>query len=275
MLSIQDKGRDGFAAYAVPQGGAIDRNSASLAHSILGQSTGLPIIEVTMLAPKIEFCSEASICLTGADFSWKLNGSLLSLTSVTRVVSGDVLSGGVSKDGLRGYLAIGGKIHAQNHIGSASTYPLAGLGGVSGQYLKKGDKIEWTEVTTFASTQRLRRTKIKKTFALHPGPEYHFLSDESKKLLASSSYKITQDSDRMGLRLKGVRLGCSPDKVTHSVPVVPGIMQLPPSGQPIILLRDGQTTGGYPRVGYISRYDHDSLGQLSLGSDISFNIVAD
>lgn len=271
MLSIQDMGRDGYAAYAVPQGGVMDRNSASLAHTILGQSIRLPIIEVTMFAPKIEFSSEANICLTGADFNWKLNGNPISLTSVTKVVSGDLLSGGVSKEGSRGYLAIEGMIDAQNHIGSASTYPLAGLGGVHGQYLGKGDVIEWYDVETSVSTQRLKRTKLKTTFTLHPGPEYNQLTEESKHTFTSSNFKIAQDSDRMGIRLEGPPLTCIPNKLSNSVPVVPGIIQLPPSGQPIILLRDGQTTGGYPRVGYIAEVDHDSLGQLSIGEEIQFD----
>lgn len=273
MLSIQDMGREGYAAYAVPHGGVMDRNSASIAHAILGQPSHLPILEITLIAPKIQFHSASVICLTGADFDWKINNNPISLTAGIHVAAGDVLTGGSAKRGSRGYLAVEGHIQAHLHMNSVATYPLAGLGGLNGQYLSKGDQIEWSPVDTSKSTKRLRRTKLKSVFPFHPGPEFDYLLSGSKATLISKTYKIGQDADRMGLRLQGQPLTSDPMKLMKSVPVVPGMIQLPPNGLPIILLRDCQTTGGYPRIGYIPQDEHNALGQLCVGDCIQFQMM--
>lgn len=270
MLSIQDMGRSGLAYFAIPSGGVMDRRAAALANAILGQEESLPLLEVSMMAPTIEFLSSAVICMTGADFGWMLNGKVIKLTQALVVAPGDVLSGDRAMHGFRGYIGIQGQLVGQRHWGSISTYPLAKLGGLDGQYLSTGSTINWDPIVPKRARKSLGQTEIKQTFVLHPGPEMDRMDKGSRSRLFERGFRISAASNRMGIRLEGEVLHCQPTQLSKSVAVVPGMIQLPPSGQAIIILRDGQTTGGYPRIGYIPQAEHDALGQVSIGSEVRF-----
>ncbi|GLR18022.1 5-oxoprolinase subunit C family protein [Portibacter lacus] len=263
MTSIQGVGRKGLAYYAIPPSGAMDENAAQVALLLLGKNEEDPVLEFTSLAPEIKFHESTQIVITGADFNWKINNQSISLNTVMSVHNGDVLKGSFAKKGLRGYLAIKGKLDIGRVYHSYSTYANAKLGGFHGRFLKKGDVLYWSD----------DELDMDQVVPFYQGPEYAFLSDTAKDLLVSTVYKISPDTNRMGMRLVGERLESTSYQLENSVPVLPGFIQLPPNGQPIILLQDGQTTGGYPRIAYIKPAFLSKLNQFPLGSTIQLKKI--
>lgn len=267
MTSIQDMGRKGLAYYAIPASGVMDKNAARIALLLLNKSEGSPIIECTSLAPQVRFNDPTQIAITGADFNWKVNDKVISRNTVIGINKGDILKGQFTKDGLRGYLAINGDLRIAKMYNSYSTYVNAKMGGFYGRLLKKGDIIEWRE----PETDPLNNSII----PIRKGPEFHLLSELSRYLLVSEAYKIGADSNRMGIRLIGPKLECSTYQLEYSLPVLPGFLQLPPSGLPIIVLQDGQTSGGYPRIAYIQDRHISGLNQIPLGGELRFELDTD
>ncbi|MFD1314372.1 5-oxoprolinase subunit C family protein [Namhaeicola litoreus] len=259
MTSIQDFGRKGLAYYAIPNSGVMDQNAAKIALLLLHKKEDSPLIECTSIAPQIKFNGATRISLTGADFNWQINGRAVSLNQVLQIQKGDVLKGQSAKEKLRGYIAFSGDLILHKIYQSYSTYTNAKLGGFDGRLLKKGDEIEWIEKIGF-----------EKVIPIKKGPEFDFLSDKAKVELTSNSYVIGADSNRMGIRLKGEKLESSSYQLENSAPVLPGFIQLPPSGLPIIILQDGQTTGGYPRIAYVPQDQLSNLNQVPIGVGIKF-----
>jgi antagonist of KipI len=265
MTSIQDLGRKGLAYFAIPTSGVMDKNAARVALLILHKNENSPLLECTSSAPEIKFNDETRIVITGADFNWKLNNDPINRNSILSVKKNDILKGNFSKDGLRGYIALGGDLEIEKVYDSFSTYTNAKLGGFQGRLLRKGDILKWKNTNFVFSKNKI--IPIKK------GPEFNLLSEESMELLTSNIYKIGIDSNRMGVRLEGKKLNNTNFQLENSVPVLPGFIQLPPSGLPIIVLQDGQTTGGYPRIAYIQNKYLSELNQIPLGGGFQFQLV--
>jgi antagonist of KipI len=265
MTSIQDLGRKGLAYFAIPTSGVMDKNAARVALLILHKNENSPLLECTSSAPEIKFNDETRIVITGADFNWKLNNDPINRNSILSVKKNDILKGNFSKDGLRGYIALGGDLEIEKVYDSFSTYTNAKLGGFQGRLLRKGDILKWKNTNFVFSKNKI--IPIKK------GPEFNLLSEESMELLTSNIYKIGIDSNRMGVRLEGKKLNNTNFQLENSVPVLPGFIQLPPSGLPIIVLQDGQTTGGYPRIAYIQDQYLSELNQIPLGGGFQFQLV--
>ncbi|MEM6967670.1 MAG: biotin-dependent carboxyltransferase family protein [Bacteroidota bacterium] len=266
MTSIQDLGRKGLAYFAIPASGAMDQNAAKIANLLLGKNENSPLLECTSTAPHIIFRDPCNIILTGADFDWKINDAPVPRYVILTLKKNDVLRGKFAKDGLRGYLALEGTLEIPQVYHSFSTYTNAKLGGYAGRLLQKGDIIKWRSPDFDFS---------KNIIPILPGPEYDYLTDAEKRKLTNTTFTIGADSSRMGLRLAGEQLESTAYQLENSVPVLPGFIQLPPSGQPIIILQDGQTTGGYPRIAYIRDRYLSRLNQISLGREIRFKWADD
>lgn len=262
LTSIQDMGRKGFAYYAIPASGVMDKNAAKIALLLLHLSEETPLIECTSIAPHIKFDASTQIAITGADFGWTINDNSIQRNMVLDIQAGDILKGRYAKDGFRGYIAIKGSVEIEAIYHSFSTYSNANMGGFEGRFLKKGDKITWKARKKIALKNPI--IPIKK------GPEFHFLTDNSIKILTNTPYKISIDSNRMGMRLQGKVLESSNSQLEYSLPVLPGFMQLPPSGLPIIVLQDGQVSGGYPRIAYIQERHLSLLNQIPIGHSMQF-----
>ncbi len=262
LCSIQDMGRKGLAYYAIPPSGVMDRTAAKIALLLLNKSPDEPLIECTSIAPRIAFHDDAQIAISGADFKWTLNGQPVARNSLLNVKAGDILGGKMATDGLRAYIAVKGRLKVDEVYGSHATYVNAGFGGFKGRLLMKGDIIEWEDIETGFSGRNI--------IPVRQGPEYEYLSEKSKKQFTDTNYTLGQDSNRMGLRLLGNRLESSSYQLAYSSPVLPGFIQLPPSGLPIIILQDGQTSGGYPRIAYIRENDLSALNQIPLKSSVQF-----
>ncbi len=273
LTTLQDNGRIGYAHYAVPRSGVMNPYAAQKAQQLVGNNLDWPILECTLKGPTLKFESATSIALTGGDMRWKLNGESIERDTTIKVQVNDLLSSGFTKDQPRSYLAIMGQIETTYHYNSCSTYRPAKLGHNHGQPLAKGDLINWKA----ANTQGVPKPQVvaettTNNISIHKGPEYNLLSEKSMHLLISEPYKIGPDSNRMGARLIGPELNSA--SIKNSVPVLPGFIQLTPSGQPIIILQDGQTTGGYPRIAYIKPKDLSALNRIPIGQPFRFHLVS-
>lgn len=262
MTSIQDLGRKGLAYYAIPRSGVMDVNAAKIALLLLNLSEDSSLIECTSIAPHICFHAATQIALTGADFHWTLNGGKVQRNMVIPIEQGDLLKGKFAKEGLRGYIAISGKLQLEKVYGSYSTYANAQIGGFQGRLLKKGDFLQWQPIPHYDSDKIL--------IPIHKGPEFDFLTEASQSALTSNPYKVGADSNRMGIRLQGAKLEAKTYQLEHSLPVLSGFVQLPPSGLPMVILQDGQTSGGYPRIAYVPERYLGSLNQVRLGGEFWF-----
>lgn len=264
LTTIQDMGRQGLAYYAIPPSGAMDRNAARIALLLLNLPEDAPLIECTSIAPTIKFHDAAQIAISGGDFQWALNGSPVALHTVIDVQAGDTLSGKMATDGFRAYIAINGVLQLDKVYNSYATYLNAGIGGYQGRMLKKGDLIEWEGPQDHSYDTN--------SIPILPGPEFSLLSETAQQQLRDITYTIGSDSNRMGLRLRGAQLQCSSYQLEHSLPVLPGFIQLPPSGLPIVILQDGQISGGYPRIAYLRERHLAGLNQIPLGGEVRFGL---
>lgn len=267
LTTVQDLGRKGLNFYAIPGSGAMDPRAAQLALLLLAQEPDGAVIECTAMAPTLLFHDPVRIVLTGADFHWQVNGKPVPLNTVLNLQTGDQLSGKQGREGFRGYIALEGILQLDAVYGSVSTYLNAGWGGKEGRPLRKGDHLEW--LPPAQEDGEIVRIPLQK------GPEFHWLSPASQTALFQNEYRIGTDSNRMGVRLEGPALTSEKYQLEHSRPVLPGFVQLPPGGVPIVVLQDGQTTGGYPRIAYIRERDLGRFNQLGLKEGFVFGIAGD
>lgn len=271
---LQDRGRVGLAYYAIPRSGPLDPRSAELAGALLGNATGSPVIECHFVPPELRFESATTICLTGANMRWRIDGSRVRQNETISVAPGDVLSGSPAEGACRAYLAIQGEIQTEHAYGSAACYPLARFGGNLGAPFAAGDTLHWRDPSTPASSIRLdlEAPHLPVKIRLTPGPEYDWLTPESRGAIITDAFRITPQSNRMGARLAGPSLSIGGRVLVESVPVLPGIVQLLPSGQCVVVLADGQTTGGYPRIGYVSPDELARFNQWPLDRDLQWDV---
>lgn len=266
--SVQDFGRIGYQKYGVPVSGVMDRQSASFANAILGNSKTLPVLEITMQGPKLLFEDATQICIVGADMSPKLNGVEVENNKAYIVASGDILSFGKLKKGFRAYLAVLGGVKAERVMNSYSMY-----NGITSVFkLSKNDSL--TTITKVAIKEKhhavikVNPDYLNDVMEVFKGPEFDRLSNEQKSLLINQKFTISKDNNRMAYQLN------EPLK-NHLKPIItslvlPGTVQLTPSGKLIILMRDCQTTGGYPRVLQLKESSINLLSQKFTGATINF-----
>ncbi|WBL26870.1 biotin-dependent carboxyltransferase family protein [Zunongwangia sp. HGR-M22] len=269
--SIQDYGRFGNMKYGVPASGVMDRYAARTANLMLRNDANDAVLEITMMGPKLEFTAATKIVISGAFLSPKLNDNELENNTVIEISNGDILSFGRRLSGCRAYVAISGGFATEEILGSKSWYE-----GISEhQKLQKGMEIPFTEdalskIETFAALKfddkYLRSSKIE----VYKGPEFDFLSEEQKSQLEASEFSIDQNNSRMAIQLQE-ELSNELDPIITG-PVIPGTVQLTPSGKLIVLMRDCQTTGGYPRVLQLTSEGIRTIAQKLTNEKIKFLI---
>lgn len=276
MTVLQDQGRTGLAYFAITSGGPMDATAASIANTILGNDSNAPIIECHFVPPIIRFDSDATICLTGANMSWRLDGAKIGRNRTVEVAAGSTLSGSPATDQCRAYIAIRGEIETERNFGSASCYIPARFGGNGGKPFAVGDQLNWIKPSDPVFPIRIdlqRKTSADTPFDLQPGPEFDWLDNRSQHAIRSATFSISPESDRMGARLNGPAMSTGGRTLSDSVPLLPGMIQLTPAGQCIVVLQDGQTTGGYPRIGYLSPKTVERINQTPVGSPFQFEIA--
>ena len=265
--TIQDEGRLGFAKMGVPQAGAMDAYAAKQASILLNHYKQEAVIEITYGQGKFEFTSNTLIALTGADFSPKLNLKPIQMNGVYAVQKGDVLTFGERKYGARVYLGVQGGIQSDVVLNSKSYFP-----GITLEKLNKGELIHYNSIKG-AVPKSLSKVKLfqehftESDLVCYPGPEFERLNSLQKQRLFKA-FRVSEDNNRVGYRLNEAIANDLPPILTSAV--LPGTVQLTPSGKLIVLMRDCQVTGGYPRVLQLSDYAVSRLSQKIAGDEIRF-----
>jgi len=270
--TIQDLGRLGFQEFGVPISGVMDRYSATLANSILGNPSGVAVLESVVVGPHLKFGHETAICLSGADMSAKLNDLEIKTNAVYRVHKGDTLKFGTCNYGCRSYLAVLGGFQTETQMGSRSMYK-----GVTASYkLNKDDVLPISKISNYAGNS-LSSVKIDKNhfevceLEVFKGPEFEKLEVIEQQKLYNTRFSVSAASNRMAYQFDETLDNSLKDIITSLV--LPGSVQLTPSGKLIILMRDCQTTGGYPRVLQLSEKSINGLAQQFISSKITFKHI--
>ena len=270
--TIQDFGRAGFQNYGVPYSGVMDRKAAAFANAIIGNIKDLPVLEITMQGPKLQFESSTLICISGASLAPKLNSKSISNNKCVLVRKGDVLSFGRLIKGFRAYLAISGGFNTQKVMQSFSMYQSI----TTKSRLEKGDVLEISTENRFTKNQ-YASIKVNidyfdlKAIEVLKGPEFDALTKPQKEFLLNQEFTISKNNNRMAYQLNETLENSLKPIITS--PVIPGTIQLTPSGKLIILMRDCQTTGGYPRILQLKEAAINVLAQKFTGQAISFSLV--
>ncbi len=269
--SVQDKGRMGYRSLGVPVSGAMDAFSARLANRLLGNPEDNAVLEVMLQGPVLEFTQATRICLTGATFQATLNEEPITLIHEVSVKNGDVLRFGTATSGVFGYMAVTGGIQSEKVLNSRSLYE----GVTSRGKITKEDiiPIANTEIQSEKFASVAIRTEDPETNALtvYKGPEFDSLPEDIQAKIETISFSITPDGNRMAYILDSEISLSVPGILT--APVQPGTVQLTPSGKIIVLMRDGQTTGGYARILQLSDKSINRLSQGRAGDEILFSLI--
>lgn len=271
--TLQDAGRPGYRHLGIPGSGAADRLSFALANWMVGNDWNTPALECTLGGLHIRFQRTTVIAIAGAEMWAQINGQNVNNFSSVPVQKGDILTLSFARLGCRAYVAVAGGLSGEQFLGSVSTYRQAKLGGMEGRALKNGDQLPLRDT---ALTRRTIPVGYRPLLSNHivlrarPGAEFADLTAASQRHLFISPFHATSETDRMGSRLKGDRIDMTNPTGMTSGPMLPGTLQVPLDGQPILALVDGHCTGGYARTLQVIRADLWLLGQIAPGARISF-----
>lgn len=268
--TIQDLGRKGYRSFGIPISGAMDKYSAILANKLLNNEEGLPVMEISIKGPKLFFEDETLFVITGANMSPLLNDMPIQVNSVYAVKTGDVLSFGDLIYGSRAYLGVRGGFKTETVYNSYSYYPEI----TKTAKITKGDRLQ---IANYSAESEISLSKIK-TDKIHftsqkievtKGPGYHYLTKKQKDYIFSKKFEIDVLNNRMGYQLKNTIYNAKKSEIITSA-VIPGTVQLTPSGKLIILMRDCQTTGGYYRILQLTDMAINQLAQKKAGDSFKF-----
>lgn len=277
FTTVQDIGRFGFLDRGVPPSGALDSFASRVANLLVGNPEEMAVLEITVTGPVLEAMAEADIAIAGAEMGMSVNGSPVLSWQTIRVKAGDRIRISHAESGCRAYLAVSGGFDVPLVMGSRSTFVRAGFGGMSGRALVKGDILKRVPGNLLKHPRKLPGRFIPQyptevILRAIPGPEESF--KQSLPVFFSTTYQISPESDRMGYRLLGAPVKHDPGmpKSILTEAVVPGNVQIPEDGNPIILLVE-QTTGGYSRIATVITADIDKVAQAIPGSRVKFEPV--
>lgn len=276
LTTVQDAGRWGFQSRGVPVAGPMDPVSHRLANALVGNSRDAALLEVTLVGPELEFEDERLVAVAGADFDLSLDGRLVPSHAPFTVAAGSHLRFGARRLGARAYLAVSGGITVAPTLGSRSTHLVSVMGGVGGRALAAGDRVPLGDPARPQGMALAPQDAVvalpdrHATVRVLSGPQVEYFAPGALDVLQSAPYVVLQSSDRMGFRLEGPRLTHTrgADIISDATPL--GVLQVPASGQPILLMADRQTTGGYPKIATVIAADMTIAGQLGPADTIAF-----
>jgi antagonist of KipI len=297
LTTVQDLGRPGYQHLGVVVSGAMDAVALRVANLLVGNPETAAGLEITLLGPTLRFGADNLIALTGADLSPTINGQPVPTHRLVAVRAGTVLAFGAARAGCRAYLAVAGGLTVPPVLGSRSTYLRASLGGWHGRALQAGDELPtgtlspaaqqlWQLLVSVGLSAPWVAARWRPSPALCPtpqtqplvravrGPEYEQFDEASQRAFWRAPFAITPAADRMGYRLQGPVLQRAIATELLSSAVTFGTVQVPPGGQPIVLLADAQTTGGYPRLAQVITADFSVLAQARPGQALRFQEVS-
>ncbi|GAA4970274.1 biotin-dependent carboxyltransferase family protein [Algibacter aquimarinus] len=271
--TIQDIGRFGYQEYGVPYSGVMDLNATTLVNMLLGNDKNDSVVEMTMTGAKLQFSIKTAIVISGADMSPMINGNSIQLNKIVAINPNDILSFGKLNTGFRSYLGVLGGFNTETVMHSKSMYKSI----TKSFMLAANDKLQITEVL---SNHNKKHASIRfdtsyvssKDLVVFKGPEFDMLSNEQQKALFNKSYTISKNNNRMAYQIEEVVQNNLKPIITSAV--LPGTVQLTPSGKLIVLMRDCQTTGGYPRVLQLEKSSISILAQKFTSKTIQFKLKA-
>jgi antagonist of KipI len=275
FTTVQDLGRPNAISAGVPPGGAMDRFAHRAANLLVGNAEGDAGLECTLNGPTLVAARSCLVAIAGADFDPRVNGQPVPGWTGIFLGVGDRLTFGVRRSGGRAYIALAGGVAGDRWLGSLSTYLLAARGGMHGRNLKAGDEIGVARetggpvVSGRQLPERLRPRYADHTLLVVAGPHIKRLDAQSRSLLFGGGFKVSREADRMGYRLDGPKLATSGDELL-SFGLTAGAVQVPRGGQPILLMADHQTAGGYPVVATVVNASMPVAAQLIPGDDLQF-----
>lgn len=284
MNSVQDLGRPGYLDQGIGRGGAMDRPALRIANLLAGNDEGAAAIEVAVFPFRLRFQGTARFAVTGASCCASLNGLALPPWWSEAANSGDELRLDPPHAGSRAYVALGGGIDAPVVLGSRSTDLKSVFGGMEGRALMRGDRLPLAAsagvaadraVDPFHFRDRLGGTAGGTAMVLRimPGAEFDRFTEAARQALLGADYLVSAENNRQGMRLEGPALTLDGKLELLSHGIMPGTIQVPPSGQAVIQLAEANTCGGYPKIGHVIEADLWKLGQAPSGSTIRFELI--
>jgi len=281
LSTIQDTGRFGYRKDGIIVSGAMDSLALRTGNLLVGNPQDEAGIECTLTGPTMRFEAEQLIALTGADLSAVLDKMPLQMWRPVLVKKGSVLSFGAAKSGCRTYLTVSGGFSVPKVLGSRSTYLRAEFGGWNGRALQAGDYIPFREryhetlqdFNWSCDLSTLYPDLNDHVIRVIEGPEFELFSINGKQAFFEKEFQLSNESDRMGYRLKGEALKLERPREMISSAVTFGTVQVTSNGDPIVLTADHQTTGGYPRIVQVITADFSKLAQLQSGQKIRFELL--
>jgi antagonist of KipI len=273
LTTIQDLGRPGLRRLGVTAGGAMDPLSLRLANLLVGNPENSPALEMTLRGAEMKFDRAGLVTICGGDFETRVDAVSRSTSRPFVVGRGETLSITAARRGCRAYLAIAGGFLIEPCLGGRGTDLRAGIGGFSGRALRAGDALTARDLNVpmvpdgwFVTDDW--RPDLSGRVSLRALPGQH--AGEFASTVFDHEFEISPQSDRMGLRLSGPALTRARGVELLSTAVMPGTIQIPPDGHPIVLAADCQTIGGYPRAAHVITADLPTLGQLRPGDSVRF-----
>ena len=280
LTTVQDLGRTGYQRFGVSVSGAVDPRSAAVANILAGNPDGEAVLECTVLGPQLRFDAPAVIAVTGADLGPTLDGVPVENYRALRVQAGQTLRFTGPKCGCRAYLAVSGGLDVPEVMGSRSTYMKAKIGGWHGRKLEKGDVLPLRAPGTEPKALENRalapefRGRSEYTLRVVMGPQDDAFTPGGVSAFLSGVYTVTPEFDRMGCQMEGPEIEHNGSADILSDGIAFGAVQVPDSGQPIVMLADRQTTGGYTKIANVISADFRLLGQLKSGDRVRFEKVS-
>ncbi|MDR6878475.1 biotin-dependent carboxyltransferase family protein [Bacillus sp. 3255] len=285
LSTLQDEGRFGYRKYGVIASGPMDYFAHRTANLLAGNRADAAVLEMTLNGPVLSAQADMLLALCGAGMEADVDGRPVSSWQPFHMEKGETLHVRYAVQGCRAYLAVHGGFVANKALGSTSTYLRAALGGYAGRALRAGDELSIGEARQYPMKRPLSgyvSTHIRPPYDAAPvvsvvaGKEAGRFTEQAKAALYANSFTVTPQSDRMGYRLEGEALsldnGCPSEMISEAV--TPGTIQVPPGGNPILLMADCQTTGGYPRIAQVITAHLPLVAQVKPGAALRFREVS-
>ncbi|WP_321819748.1 MULTISPECIES: biotin-dependent carboxyltransferase family protein [unclassified Burkholderia] len=291
LATVQDRGREGYLRFGVGTSGAMDRVALAIGNLLLGNPDDAAAIEIPMFPFRVRFLEDLAFAITGADCAARLDERPILPWWTIEAKRGEVLTIGIPASGTRCYLSLAGGVDVPRVLGSRSTQLRGEFGGFNGRQLQKGDVLHAIGLDARAPLQSAANGgfgAVPPAYLLPtpaatpaaeggdtvvrvlPAAEYECYEADSLDAFWREGWKVTPQSDRYGYRLAGPTLAARRPIEKRSHGIVPGVIQVPHSGQPIIQLRDAQPSGGYPKIGTVIEADLWRLAQARIGTRIRF-----
>ena len=276
--TFQDQGRQNLYHIGIPFSGAMDNRNYLLANKLVGNKTESPVLEFAYQGPLMKYLGKKiNIAITGdVNFSIKKNNETINGNCYQTFIleNGDELDISSTNKSIYGYLAISGEFDLKYQWSSCSTNTKANIGANDGKKLENNQKINLLKINENLNSKKLNyvNTRIE-NLRIIKGTNFDYFSEEGKKILFEKEFTISKLTDRMGMRLEGPKIENVIDTNIKSEGLIKGVIQVPADGNPIIMLSDHGTIGGYPKIGVVISADYDKLVQLTPGTKIKFKEV--